>query len=458
MIRKGFTRCVLVVIAILFVASAASAENLCDPSYQNCRTQLLNLIANEKVEIDVGFWFMTDSRYVTAITGRWQAGVRVRMLVDPRANPTYTGNSTSLTNFASAGIPMRKRTASGILHWKTMLFAGQNVVEFGSANFSPSGFVPSTPYTNYVDETVYYSDDAAVVDSFKTEFDNSWVDTTNFANYANVKSLTREYPTYSIDADPNFPPAQNFATRNESAINGEKSKIDAIQFRITDASQADAIINAHGRGVPVRMIVDNGEYRNAKYLWDAYNVDRLYTAGIKLRWRGHDGENHEKLTLLYGQAMSIFGSSNWTSASASSQQEHNYFTKKSWIFSWFEDQFNRMWNNSAGHTETVAFVPAPPDKPSNKSPSDGATISGTSVTLKWYGGPWGQKYDVYFGTSSTPPLFSSNLQLGPSKTSTSYQTFSISNLKSGTRYYWQIVSKTMANKTATGAIWYFTVS
>jgi hypothetical protein len=62
-----------------------------------------------------------------------------------------------------------------------MLFAGQETVEFGSANYSPDAFVPSTPYSNYVAETVFYTDDP-VVDSFKTRFDDAWTDTASFAN------------------------------------------------------------------------------------------------------------------------------------------------------------------------------------------------------------------------------------------------------------------------------------
>ena len=37
------------------------------PSLTNCRTQLLTLIQNESVGIDVGFWFMQDSRYMNEI-------------------------------------------------------------------------------------------------------------------------------------------------------------------------------------------------------------------------------------------------------------------------------------------------------------------------------------------------------------------------------------------------------
>ena len=71
----------------LVPAPARAAESLCDPSFQNCRTPLINLIRAETVGIDVGFWFMEDQRYVSEIIARKNAGVPVRLIVDPTANP-----------------------------------------------------------------------------------------------------------------------------------------------------------------------------------------------------------------------------------------------------------------------------------------------------------------------------------------------------------------------------------
>jgi hypothetical protein len=51
-------------------------------------------------------------------------------------------NQGVLDAFANAGIPMRKRVASSILHWKIALFAGQHVVEFSGANYSDNAWVP----------------------------------------------------------------------------------------------------------------------------------------------------------------------------------------------------------------------------------------------------------------------------------------------------------------------------
>ncbi|HXI29957.1 MAG TPA: phospholipase D-like domain-containing protein [Vicinamibacterales bacterium] len=455
-------RIVFVALTLLLLASPLrAADTLCDPAFANCRTQLLTLIQNENIGIDVGFWFMQDSRYMTEIVKRWQAGVPVRIIIDPRANPTYPGNDTMIAGFQNAGIPLRKRTASGINHWKMMLFAGQNTVEFGSANYSPDAFVPVTPYSNYVAETVFFTDDPDVVNSFKTKFDDAWTNTTSYANYANVPAvLTRIYPTFAIDPELNFPPAEDYGARAVKRYNAETLKLDAFMFRITDPRHTTALINAHNRGIPIRLIVDSGEYRNPDYYWDSYNVDQMFAAGIPMRWQGHAGDNHEKLVLLYGQAMTIFGSSNWTSASATSQAEHNYFTTKTAIFNWFAMQFERMWNNTnpSGIHETEAFVPKPPDGPSNRQPANAATVSTTTTTLKWYGGPWAHKYDIYFGTSSTPPLLAANVALGPSGTTTTLQSYTTPQMLPATTYYWKIVSKTMANIAVAGPVWHFTTA
>ena len=112
----GVARCcfLLLVTTLTVLASstaARAADTLCDPSVVTCRTQLLTLIQNERVGLDVAFWFMQDSRYSSEIVRRWQAGVPVRVLIDPRANPTYPGNDAVIAQLQQAGIPLRKRTA-----------------------------------------------------------------------------------------------------------------------------------------------------------------------------------------------------------------------------------------------------------------------------------------------------------------------------------------------------------
>src|SRR5687768_6653137 len=147
-------------------AQVTATNRLCDPAYENCRTGLLELMKNETVGIDVGFWFMEDARYSAELIRRHQAGVPVRVVFDARAFGEYGyGNSElPVKAMADAGIPIRHKTGSaGIFHYKMMLFAGQNVVEFSGANYSDEAFVYRVPYSNYVDEVIMYSDEPSIV-------------------------------------------------------------------------------------------------------------------------------------------------------------------------------------------------------------------------------------------------------------------------------------------------------
>ncbi|HXF47509.1 MAG TPA: phospholipase D-like domain-containing protein, partial [Burkholderiaceae bacterium] len=127
------------------------------------------------------------------------------------------------------------------------------------------------------------------------------------------------------------------------------------------------------------------------------------------------GLNHEKLTLLHGQRLTVFGSSNWTKSSADQQNEHNDFTTKPWFYDWSREHFEHKWNNSASYVETKPFAPLPPDTPVYQRPANAATGIGSSTTSRWYGGPWARFYDVYFGTDPISLVkIASNVQLGPS--------------------------------------------
>ena len=469
----------------LLCAAPASAQPpaqqdfLCDPGdvnpaagFGDCRDILIRYIRNETVAIDVAFWFMEDARYTTELIRKHQAGVPVRVLIDTRANSTYPLNASRLQELQNAGIPMRRRLTNYILHWKMMLFHGQNVVQFSGANYSADAWRPATSvdYENYTDEGIYFTSDPDIVNSFRTKYDDQWVDTTSWADYANITGpLVRRYDIYPKHPSLNFPPAENFRSRSVSAYNAERRKIDAIMYRITDQQHTNALLNAVARGITVRLITEPKQYRDVSRMWHSWNVDRLYRGGVLIKHRQHAGLNHQKSVVLYDQngsvegdqPMVIFGSSNWTSPSANGQLEHNIFTTKPDLVTWFVDQFERKWNNTGGVIENVDFVPLPPDAPINPTPAIGATgVADTNVTLRWFGGPWAHLYDVYLDTNPNPTtLVAADLPEPSSKTATSTFSFVYPGpLQPGTTYYWKVVGKTMALQTRSSAVWSFTTA
>src|SRR5215213_7057011 len=178
----------------------------------------------------------------------------------------------------------------------------------------------------------------------------------------------------------------------------------------------------------------------------------MYMAGAQIKDRAHLGLTHEKLVLLYGQGMAIFGSSNMSVPSSDSQDEHNLFTTKSTLFSSLVTQFDRKWNSS---TEYKPFTPLPPDAPTTPSPANQTFTTSPDVQLRWEGGFWAWKYDLYFGTTPNPPLVTANLNTGFPGPGTP-ETYQLPTLQPGT-YYWRVVGKTMANMTTSGPVWSFTV-
>ena len=423
---------------------------ICDIAYEDCREDVLTLIRNETVGLDVSFWFITDARYSNAIVDRWQAGVPVRVIMDPRANTSKPANATQLQQLRDAGIPMLNKPFGDIAHWKGMIFAGQNVVEFSGANYSPYEYIYEIPYVQYQDEAIYFSTEPDVVQSLMRRFDDVWMNSV-YTFYANAIPRVRSYPeSYTIAPEFNLPPDHSYTDRLLPLLNAETQGIDVVMYRITDSRPADALIAAVRRGVPVRLYAEPREYRNPARMEDSYNVDRMYMGGVHIKMRAHAGLNHQKTVQLVGQRTTIFGTSNWSTASDDNQLEVNYFTTKDWFYQFFADQFEWKWNNQppdgSGTVQTTEFVPLPPDPPSNRAPANLATgVSPASVTLTWYAGSWARKYDLYLGVGSNPTLHTADLQLGPSRSTSDYKSITLTGLQPGTTYSWKVVSKTLAN-------------
>jgi hypothetical protein len=406
---------------------------------------------------------MTDSRYSNEIVKRWQAGVPVRVIMDPRANVSKPANAAQLQQLRDAGIPLLNKPFGDIAHWKGMIFAGQKVAEFSGANYSPYEYVYEIPFVQYQDETIYFSSEPDVVRSLMRRFDDVWMNSV-YTFYANPVTRVRHYPlTHVIAPEFNLPPDHSYTSRLLPLMNNETQGIDVVMFRITDSRPADALINAVARGVPVRLYAEPLEYRNPKRLEDAYNVDRMYMGGVHIRMRAHAGQNHQKTVRLVGQRTTIFGTSNWSTASDDNQLEVNYFTTKDWFYRFFADQFAWKWQNQlpdgSPSVQTTEFVPLSPDKPVYKAPAHLATgVSPSSVTLRWYAGSWARKYDVYLGVGSNPVLVRADAQLGPSQSVSDYKSITVTGLQPGTLYSWRVVSRTMANVAQAGPLWSFTTA
>ena len=387
---------------------------LCDIAYDDCREEVLTLIRNETVGIDLSFWFMTDARYSNAIVSRWHAGVPVRVIMDPRANTSKPANAAQLSQLEAAGIPMLNKPFGDIAHWKGMIFAGSERGGVLRGELQPLRVRlrdPVRAVPGRVD--LNFSNEPDVVQSLMRRFDDVWMNDV-YTFYANPVVRVRSYPeSYTIAPEFNLPPDDSYTSRLLPLLDAETEGIDVVMFRITDPRPADALIRAVARGVPVRLYAEPLEYRNPARREDAYNVDRMYMAGVRIRMRAHAGQNHQKTVQLAGQHTTIFGTSNWSTASDRQPARSELLHDEGLVLS------NSSPTSSTGSGTTGRRTDRPrckrptscrcrPTRRSTQAPANLASgVSPGSVTLSWYAGDWARKYDLYWASartrSCTPP-------------------------------------------------------
>src|SRR4029078_1558380 len=124
-----------------------------------------------------------------------------------------------------------------------MLFHGQNMVNFSKANFEPFAYVATTANANYEDEAVFFTDDDRIPNSFRRRFDDRWVNTSVFRNYANINGpVTRSYPLYAIDPSMSFSADyDDFTARWSSLTDLEKGGAVGVVCGVVSSGADDAI-------------------------------------------------------------------------------------------------------------------------------------------------------------------------------------------------------------------------
>jgi hypothetical protein len=441
----------------------ASAELfLCDTPYVSCRARLRSLIANEKVGIDAGYWYMRDLTVINQVIAKHKAGVPVRFMVDPSAETGHPGIMTAINYLKNGGVPLRRKIGRGVLHWKFILFAGQHVAVFGAANLSSGEWECPNPLTTCRNENIEFEDDPDIVNSFKTTFDNFWVNTTLMTDYANVTPAHagRRYATFPIDTRLSVQPYDAYSTRLIRLMDQETVGIDANVLRIELMSIVNALIRAHKRGVPVRVNTEYIEYREPKRPNVSFALDTLWINGVPLKWRANSGNNHEKVAVFHGQQVVVSGSSNYgSSADKGGNMEMNFFTDPLRLdltrYNFYAEKFAGRWDNlrtinGVAWRESRWFIPKSPGMATYVAPLNAA--SGVAVSSLRFKVTWAHYVDVYLDTTPNPTtLVTLNKRVSPNTT----VTIPVTGLTPGVTYYWKVVTRTAALKTQTGPVWSF---
>lgn len=459
---------VALIFLLLALPRAASAQvQYCDSAHENCRAELLRLIRAETQGIYTIQWYTRDTGVVNELVQKHRAGVPVRFIVDRKSETaTRTGVIRQIYTMRDAGVPLREGP-SKYVHAKMFIFVGQRVIQFGAANLSQQEWIPTTSFRHYRNENNEVHPPSSLVDSLITIYEDLWTSNTYLRDYANMTDARREriHPVYPRDPRWSVQPMEEFSARMNRLIDQEDAGIDVNVLRFESESMADALIRRHQAGVPVRVNTETSEYRTLGRPLVSYILDKLYAAGVPLKWRAHAGNNHEKVAIFHGQRVVARGSSNWSQGSdrGGSNIEVNFFSNPATnpedldAYDYHAPKFERRWSNlqydDAGQVvESKPFVPLGPGSSTYLAPANASTVDTSSPTLR-FSVKWAHYVDVYHGRSATALTLVRTRMRVPSNSTV---TVELPALESGT-HYWRVVARTAANRTSTGAVWSFMV-
>ncbi len=138
-----------------------------------------------------------------------------------------------------------------------------------------------------------------------------------------------------------FGPHDPLALLLASQLEASKTSIDAAVFTITDDRITEALVDAHRRGVRVRVVTDDDKSGDA-----GSDIWRLLRSGIPVRTDHSPTWMHHKFAVI-DDATLLNGSYNWTRAGATQNQENFLVTADPVLVRAYSDAFERLWSEFA---------------------------------------------------------------------------------------------------------------
>jgi len=135
-----------------------------------------------------------------------------------------------------------------------------------------------------------------------------------------------------------FPNAAN-EEKVVSMLRTCKKTLDVAIFSLTLDSIAEAILEAHQRGIKVRMIADDECAKNK-----GSNVKLIASMGVPCKTDNAIYHMHHKFAVL-DESVVIMGSFNWTGQAVKYNQENIFFYEDKNIASQYAQEFERLWNS-----------------------------------------------------------------------------------------------------------------
>ncbi|KAF9913122.1 hypothetical protein EC991_003581 [Linnemannia zychae] len=141
-----------------------------------------------------------------------------------------------------------------------------------------------------------------------------------------------------VFVSPVFFPSEDSFENFIKTLSGAKKSLDICVFTITDNEVADAVIQAHRRGVRVRIISDDDKSEDLGADVKRFARDH----DIPTRVDGSPSHMHHKFAII-DDALVMTGSYNWTKGARFQNREDLCLTNSAKAVRAFKDEFEKLW-------------------------------------------------------------------------------------------------------------------
>jgi phosphatidylserine/phosphatidylglycerophosphate/cardiolipin synthase-like enzyme len=152
-----------------------------------------------------------------------------------------------------------------------------------------------------------------------------------------VKSLLPRTDVEPPDAEARFSPGDECLATIVGEFRRSRTRADVCVFTITDDRIVEAMLDAHGRGVDVRVVTDDD-----KALDLGSDAERLRRAGLQVRMDDSPNHMHHKFAVFDRQRL-VTGSYNWTRSAAERNHENLVLSEHPRLVRAFDETFARLW-------------------------------------------------------------------------------------------------------------------
>jgi len=153
-----------------------------------------------------------------------------------------------------------------------------------------------------------------------------------------VKTLDLSFVAASAGTTAFFTPGDSCLRKLRDLCRSSRRVIDVCVYTIADDRLTDELLDAHQRGVKVRIISDNDKRFDA-----GSDVPQLAAAGIEVRIDDTPFHMHHKFAVFDGEHLAN-GSFNWTRSASSSNQENLVVSRDTYLVRCFGGQFEDLWS------------------------------------------------------------------------------------------------------------------